>query len=229
MQRCVALLVLFSLSAGCIASQRGDARKLDPFPSPALVTGAADPQRLALGIIYKPEGGVLIESRTSADAITRYMINTIEQSKAFQYAPDPRRSDYTLYMNITEKGEPNVVMGVLCGVTLGIVPWWTTSTFTIRGSLQNNAGTLGEHTVTQQMKLVGQLFLVFVMPFRSLSDTNDRMWNDAFRDMIDWSRTTIDAAAIPQSRPKPAPKPPAPPSKAPAPAGAIKSPGLPRN
>src|SRR5205809_844418 len=122
---CTPAIIIAVASAGCIGLQKGEARVLAPFPPQALAAGAEHPRELALDVNYVSGGATVSKRQDMVDTITSHGRAVIVQSRGFHYAPDLRQSEYSLFVEVTEQGDPNIVMGVLCGLTLCVVPWWT--------------------------------------------------------------------------------------------------------
>lgn len=190
--RLAALVALVVLGTGCIALHGGEARKIAPFPPAEFQPSDGQKRELALDLTFQSEGGVT-PGRTTADAASEIGRAVIEKSGAFTYVANARSAAYGLNLQIREEGNPNVVMGVLCTLTLGLVPWWTTSTFTIRAELHGRSGKLGERTIRQTMTVVGQTLLLFAMPFYWPGTASETMWRDAMQDLVAWSHDTIEA------------------------------------
>jgi hypothetical protein len=166
---------------------------------------AADesPSLLAFEVGYTAEGGTMGQQREMLDAVVRHGREIIGESRAFRYEPDRRRADHVLYVSVHERGKPNLLMTVLCGLTLCVVPTWSTSTFDVKAELQaRNGNALGQRAFQQRLTTIGQVFLLFAMPFRSPQGAVRTLWRNAWVDLADWTHTTVHKPPSPSPSPK---------------------------
>jgi hypothetical protein len=80
-------------------------------------------------------------------------------------------TDFRAEINIADRGEGNSVMPYVSGFTMGLIPCSASDTYTLSTTLKDRSGlTLGTIQKQETATLWIQLFLVFVMPFRSADE-----------------------------------------------------------
>jgi hypothetical protein len=80
-------------------------------------------------------------------------------------------TDFRAEINIVDRGEGNSVMPYVSGFTMGLIPCSASDTYTVNTTLKDRQGTTLSTIQKQETTTLWiQLFLVFVMPFRSADE-----------------------------------------------------------
>jgi hypothetical protein len=116
------------------------------------------------------------------DALARLQRTTPFLAKASVDEPDPEYL-LELYTAVEERGAINAFF---CGLTLGVVPLYLRSEVRVMAALQTPAGeSVISHQSTQQVRGIGQLLLVFALPWTLTHPIDDEAYGVPLRSAID--------------------------------------------
>jgi hypothetical protein len=189
----LALLLVHSL--GCIGLQSNDARSFPRFPPEAI----AGSERFELAVSVGANAvGVSADRAVRAslldDVRSAYNFHLNQTGRIQGSGPNP---PYVASVQVFDQGGDSgtVLAALVTGLTLYVIPSWSTHHYTTTVRLTDGAGNeLGTQVYAHRLRLVQQLFLVFGMPFASLQDAYDRMWSEVMQDAAVWTVETLDAA-----------------------------------
>lgn len=189
----LALALLVLQGAGCIGVQSNPARQFASFP-PAEVAGEG---RYGIRVTVDSSAtGVAaansVRSNLRGDVLEAYTTHLNQTGRV--EAPGPNA--YQAQVMVVDEGSGGgaLVAAFLTGLTLYVIPSWSSHSYTTTVKLTDPAGNeFATKTYKHQLTLVQQLFLLFGMPFASLDRRYDEMWSEVMADAAVWTVEKIDA------------------------------------
>ncbi len=180
---------------GCIGVQSNDARDFARFPPEALAGESMHSMKVE---VSAQATGVAADNALRANLmgdVENAYVHWLSRTKRVKGGDAPR---YLARLQVTDEGgdRGTVAAAVLSGLTLYVIPSWSTHRYTTTVEIFETGGRkLGSRRFEHRLRLVQQLFLVFGMPFAGLQSAYDRMWNEVTRDAAAWTVEVLDAGA----------------------------------
>jgi hypothetical protein len=200
------------LLSGCVAWSSG------PAPEAPL----AGAERVRANLSLETTFHVDVEGVKPTEEQEKEAAKDIEEviaevfGKSGRYKIDRGDSAYTLEVDVTNSGDPNMLLALISGATLCVIPAWATDSYVTDVQLFDATRAPVESTrfVHDQTVLI-QILLLPATPFAFPSSVNRRMWRNVSEQMVVWTDKTILAHAAkarlaPPAAPSPAPAPAAP-------------------
>ncbi len=184
----IAALLLFLLS-GCMAFQSNDARRYNSFPPPN-IQALKEPKSIFIATRYQIAGLDTYEhaSKSSADYLEGLIEDKLEKTGVFIVHPEAKTADYRLCIRVRDDADGNLGMAMLTGFTLYIIPSTSTDSYTTDFKLIDQKGNLiANKRSKHELVLWQQLFLIFGLPFATLNEVEDDMWQEVFEDAAVWA------------------------------------------
>ena len=97
-------------------------------------------------------------------------------------------------IHVVDQGSPGTTLipAILTGLTLYVIPSWSTQNYTTSVELQDDAGNpIASKTYEHRLRMVQQLFLAFGMPFAGVERRYDQMWDAVLKDAAVWTVETL--------------------------------------
>jgi hypothetical protein len=189
----LALTLLLVQGVGCIGVQSNPSREFTSFP-PAEIAGE-ETYDVRVNVNTNVSGVASansVRANLSGDVLNAY-VTRLNQTGRIEA---PGQNPYVANMMVIDEGSGGgaLVASVLTGLTLYVIPSWSTHSYTTSLKLTDPAGNeFATKTYQHQLTLVQQLFMVFGMPFSGLQRRYDEMWGEVMADAAVWTVEKLDA------------------------------------
>jgi len=182
------LSVSVTVLSGCAAFRSGEAKPPEPWP----VSTAAGRQSVSLIITGE---AIVNDARQDVPqrAIDAWRGETERAYKESGLFSDvllgAAETDLRAEIHVLDRGEGNMGLAMLSGLTLTLVPGNAYDEFTITTTFKDKEGrTLGTYEEAEGISFWMEFFLVFVMPFKSPNAVAKEVLYDLNRAVIEQAR-----------------------------------------
>jgi hypothetical protein len=192
-------LVLFPsfLLSGCIAWSSG------PVPETPVAGAERVRADLSLHTAFQADIAGVTLSEDQEKKASKEIEEIIAEvfSKSGRYRVDQGTAGYTLEVDITDSGNPNTMLALISGATLGVIPAWATDSYVTDVRLLDATNeTLKSTRFVHDQTVLIQILLLPAMPFAFPGSVNKRMWRNVSQQMMVWTDNAILAHSM---KPKP--------------------------
>ena len=199
---CLCVVLAALLCTGCIGIQLSPSPGAERLAEPAPDERPSTPLRLAVDVRVRGiPAAEDLRSNLHNDVANVY--GTYLQRTGRVTSPEADGAAYQVRIRVLDEGGgPGVRWAIALSVmTAFVIPHWIQHDYTTALSITDPSGAeFATKTYRHTLIQVGQLFLVFGMPFASTESAYREMWQEVLADAASWTVERIDARTEPTAQ-----------------------------
>lgn len=166
--------------SGCVYWREGNVQPIKDFPQKQLNVSVKLHYESSMKANGMGVGGLNTESLRKA--LEKVVIQKFNDTKLFkEVASEPTNPDY--YLTIKYDSNDMNFWNVLSCYTLGIIPGFGHTDYTITAELENNKKLINRYGASEELHTATEILLLFAIPFTSNGGSSQR--EEIFEELLD--------------------------------------------